>query len=30
MGKGLMPSFAGRFSEEQMTALLAYLHTGMR
>jgi mono/diheme cytochrome c family protein len=30
MGKGLMPSFAGRFTEEQMTALLAYLHTGLR
>ncbi len=29
-GKGLMPSFAGRFSEEQMAALIAYLHTGLR
>jgi mono/diheme cytochrome c family protein len=29
-GKGMMPSFAGRFSEEQMAALLAYLHTGIR
>jgi mono/diheme cytochrome c family protein len=29
-GKGLMPSFAGRFTQEQMTALLAYLHTGMK
>jgi len=29
-GKGLMPSFAGRFTEEQMQALLAYLHTGLR
>ena len=29
-GKGMMPSFAGRFSNEQMTALLAYLHTGLR
>jgi mono/diheme cytochrome c family protein len=28
-GKGMMPSFAGRFSNEQMAALLAYLHTGM-
>lgn len=28
-GKGMMPSFAGRFSEEQMAALLAYLHTGL-
>jgi cytochrome c2 len=25
-GKGMMPSFSGRFTEEQMTALLAYLH----
>lgn len=29
-GKGMMPSFAGRFSQDQMTALLAYLHTGLR
>ncbi|HUH61892.1 MAG TPA: cytochrome c [Terracidiphilus sp.] len=29
-GKGLMPSFAGRFTDEQMSALLAYLHTGLR
>jgi mono/diheme cytochrome c family protein len=29
-GKGLMPSFAGRFTDEQMAALLAYLHTGLR
>ncbi len=29
-GKGLMPSFAGRFPDEQMAALLAYLHTGLR
>ncbi len=29
-GKGLMPSFAGRFTEEQMAALIAYLHTGLR
>jgi len=29
-GKGMMPSFAGRFTEEQMAALLAYLHTGLR
>ncbi len=29
-GKGMMPSFAGRFTNEQMTALLAYLHTGLR
>jgi len=26
----MMPSFAGRFNEEQMNALLAYLHTGLR
>jgi mono/diheme cytochrome c family protein len=25
-----MPVFAGRFTEEQMAALLAYLHTGLR
>src|ERR1039457_3673092 len=24
-GKGMMPSFSGRFTEEQMAALLAYL-----
>jgi len=29
-GKRMMPSFAGRFTEEQMAALLAYLHTGLR
>jgi len=29
-GKGSMPSFAGRFTREQMDALIAYLHTGMR
>jgi mono/diheme cytochrome c family protein len=29
-GRGMMPSFAGRFTEEQMGALLAYLHTGLR
>jgi mono/diheme cytochrome c family protein len=29
-GKGMMPSFADRFSEEQMEALIAYLHTGLR
>ena len=29
-GKGMMPAFNGRFNEEQMTALLAYLHTGLR
>jgi mono/diheme cytochrome c family protein len=30
VGRGLMPSFAGRFTDEQMAALLAYLHTGLR
>ena len=29
-GKGLMPAFAGRFSDAQMAALLAYLHTDLR
>ena len=29
-GKGMMPSFSGRFTEEQMAALIAYLHTGLR
>jgi mono/diheme cytochrome c family protein len=29
-GRGMMPSFAGRFSNEQMAALLAYLHAGIR
>jgi len=29
-GKGMMPGFAGRFSDEQMAALLAYMHTGLR
>jgi mono/diheme cytochrome c family protein len=29
-GKGMMPSFTGRFTDEQMAALLAYLHTGLR
>ncbi len=29
-GKGMMPPFTGRFTEEQMSALLAYLHTGLR
>ena len=30
VGKGMMPGFAGRFDQEQMAALLAYLHTGLR
>jgi mono/diheme cytochrome c family protein len=29
-GRGMMPGFVGRFDDEQMAALLAYLHTGMR
>lgn len=29
-GKGMMPSFAGRFTQDQMAALLAYLRTGLR
>jgi mono/diheme cytochrome c family protein len=29
-GKGMMPAFTGRFSDEQMAALVAYLHTGLR
>ena len=29
-GRGMMPSFAGRFTDDQMNDLLAYLHTGLR
>ena len=29
-GKGMMPAFAGRFTKDQMDALLAYLHTGLQ
>ena len=29
-GKGMMPPFAYQMSREQMDALVAYLHTGMR
>jgi mono/diheme cytochrome c family protein len=29
-GRGMMPGFAGRFDQEQMAALLAYLHTGLQ
>jgi mono/diheme cytochrome c family protein len=29
-GKGMMPAFTGRFDDAQMSALLAYLHTGLR
>ena len=29
-GKGMMPGFAGRFTDAQMGDLLAYLHTGLR
>jgi len=28
-GRGMMPAFEGRFTDEQMAALLAYLRTGM-
>ena len=28
-GKGKMPAFTGRFTQDQMSALLAYLHTGV-
>ena len=30
VGKGMMPGFAGRFTNEQLAELLAYLHTGLR
>ena len=30
VGKGMMPGFAGRFTDEQLVELLAYLHTGLR
>jgi mono/diheme cytochrome c family protein len=29
-GRGMMPPFAGRFTGEQMSDLLVYLHSGMR
>jgi mono/diheme cytochrome c family protein len=29
-GRNMMPSFAGRFTQPQMDALLAYLHAGVR
>jgi mono/diheme cytochrome c family protein len=29
-GQGMMPAFTGRFTHEQMAALLDYLHTGLR
>lgn len=29
-GKGMMPAFTGRFTQEQMQDLLAYLHAGVR
>ena len=29
-GRGLMPAFSGRFTDEQMKDLIAYLHTGLR
>jgi mono/diheme cytochrome c family protein len=30
VGKGMMPGFAGRFTDEQLAELLVYLHTGLR
>jgi mono/diheme cytochrome c family protein len=29
-GRGLMPSFAYQITQEQLDALIAYLHTGLR
>jgi mono/diheme cytochrome c family protein len=29
-GKGMMPAFTGRVDDAQMSALLAYLHSGLR
>ena len=29
-GRGMMPGFAGRFDDEQMGDLIAYLHTGLQ
>jgi mono/diheme cytochrome c family protein len=29
-GRGMMPAFAGRFTQPQMDALLSYLHAGIR
>jgi mono/diheme cytochrome c family protein len=29
-GKGMMPPFVWQLTREQMDALVAYLHTGMR
>jgi mono/diheme cytochrome c family protein len=29
-GKGMMPAFDGRFTDQQMSDLLAYLHTNLR
>ena len=29
-GKGMMPSFAYQITQEQLDALVAYLHTGLR
>ncbi len=29
-GRGMMPPFAGSFNQEQMDALLSYLHAGIR
>ena len=29
-GKGMMPAFTGRFTDEQMADLIAYLRTGLQ
>ena len=29
-GRGMMPGFNGRFNDEQMAALISYLHMGLR
>jgi len=29
-GKGMMPSFAYQMTQDQLSALIAYLHTGLR
>ena len=30
IGKGMMPSFAYQITQDQLNALIAYLHTGLR
>jgi mono/diheme cytochrome c family protein len=29
-GRGMMPAFAGRFTDQQMATLVSYLHTSLR